>query len=95
MDNQLWRDRTLPGTPWAVGSGVLLGALLDAGPGWRVQLEAAQRHYVGRAPREQSLLLRQRVSIGERVNLSTECAWRRRGDAPIVRGCRIGVQRYY
>ena len=95
MDNQLWYDKSLAATPWAVGSGLQAGLLLDLGARWRIQLEAGVRAFVGPAREEHSASMRHRFSLDARDNLSVLCQWRRRGSAAIQRECQIGLQRYW
>ena len=95
MDNQLWHDKSLPATPWAVGTGVQAGLLLDPTSRWRIQLEAGVRDFAGPAREELSVSMRHRVSLDARHNLAAHCQWRRRGSAPMQRECQLGVQRYW
>lgn len=95
MDNQLWWDTSGTDTHWRLGTGVHLGAYGDLLPGWRVQVDWRRRWFVQHAGVEQSLELRQRITLSHTLNAVATCRLARRGDAALQRECTAGVQVYW
>lgn len=93
MDNQLAFDRTRE-ERWALGTGINAGVLLDWRAGWRLRLDASERHFVD-GSREQGLALHQRISVSRDTNLTLRCEWARRNNLNAQRSCMVGWQRYF
>lgn len=95
IDNQAHWDRTLSQRPWAIGSGLALGALGDLTPNWRVQLEVSAHAYAAHQPHDRGLALQTRYGLNKEWNLYGRCSSRKRADTPVDQQCVGGVQRYW
>lgn len=99
IDNQLWWDRSLQRRPFAMGSGLALGAIVDLNARWRVQTEGFARAYLGGAVQERGALWRTRWQLDHAWNLTGECQWQwRQQDGLALQGarrCTAGLQRYF
>lgn len=95
IDNQAHWDRTLSRGPWAIGSGLALGALGDLSPNWRVQIEVSAHAYAAHQPHDRSLVLQTRYGLNKDWNLYGRCSSVKRADTPVDQQCVGGVQRYW
>ncbi len=99
VDNQLWWDRSLQRRPFAIGSGLAVGALIDLSARWRVQTEGFARAYLGGAVQEHGALWRTRWQLDRAWNLTGECQWQWRQQDGLAlqadRQCTAGLQRYF
>ncbi len=95
LDNHLAWERELDRQAWQAGSGLAAGALVDLGPGWRVQAEAFARAYLGGQPGARGASLASRWRLNRDWNLQGRCEVSLRQGEPVNQTCLMGLQRYW